>query len=488
MSNSGTTQSNRPCGTHSYYNRFDPAKKYTKSLFMAERGLQSAELNEVQEYANHALKNFGNAIFKDGDVIRGCGCFIDNQSGSVTVEAGQVYLNGAVRDVQEGNFQIPVEESVKIGLYFKEITITELEDSGLRDPAVGTRNYQEPGSGRLQYDLTWGFQAEGLTPQTSELGEFYTIYNVERGVLVQKALAPQMDSVGAALARYDNESNGSYLVRGMAVTCLGSSGAEQIFTINEGKAHVDGYEIELAHSLRTKFENEIDTETVTSDPYVFEPNELGVMTVNLNCTPLATVISVDVTVQKTVNLTHGSYSGVLDPIPSTSVLEIMLIKQGSTVFTKNIDYKLTAGQVDWSPSGSEPAPGSTYELTYRHRTTITPTNITDTGFDILGAVDGSVVLVTYSWKKPRYDLITIDADGIVRRIKGLAHAWTPSIPKAPSGQLILAQVFQDWSHNQKPKVTNNAIRVVQMADIETLKNIGNFRGSIFRRRHAGSGN
>jgi hypothetical protein len=281
------------------------------------------------------------------------------------VEAGQVYLNGLVRDIHEGNFTIPIDVSVKIGAYFKEKTITELEDSTLRDPAVGTRNFQEIGAVRNQYILNWGFQAEGITPQTSELGEFYTIYSVEHGVLVQKALAPQMDSVSAALARYDNESNGSYLVRGMNVTCLGSSGTDQVFSINEGKAHVNGYEIELAHSLRVRFDNEIDTQSVESDPYVFEPNSLGVMTVQLNYTPLATVTSVDITAQKTVNLTHGSYNGALDPIPSTSVLEIMLIKQGGTIYTKSTDYKLTAGQVDWSLSGAEPAPGSTYEITYR---------------------------------------------------------------------------------------------------------------------------
>jgi hypothetical protein len=148
----------------------------------------------------------------------------------------------------------------------------------------------------------------------------------------------------------------------------------------------------------------------------------------------------------------------------------MQIKQGNTIFVKNADYKLTAGQVDWSLSGAEPAPGSTYEITYRHRTKVTPTNITDTGFDISGAVDGSVVLVDYSWKMSRYDLITIDNEGIIRRIKGLAHPWTPTIPKAPNGQLVLAQVFQNWTTDQKPKVTNNAVKVVQMADIEAIKN------------------
>jgi hypothetical protein len=181
-------------------------------------------------------------IFKDGDVIRGCTCVIDNQTGVVTVEAGQVYLNGSIRDVNEGNFTIPVDVSVKIGVYFKEKIITELEEPGLRDPAVGTRNYQESGAARLQYSLVWGFQAEGLTSQVSDFGEFFAIYSVEHGVLVQKALAPQMDSVSTALARYDSESNGSFLVRGMGVTCLRATNAEQIFTINEGKAHVDGYE------------------------------------------------------------------------------------------------------------------------------------------------------------------------------------------------------------------------------------------------------
>ncbi|WMT84117.1 DUF4815 domain-containing protein [Wolbachia endosymbiont of Listronotus oregonensis] len=41
---------------NSYYNRFNPDKEYEKSLFLAGRGLQSAELNETQEYALLSLK------------------------------------------------------------------------------------------------------------------------------------------------------------------------------------------------------------------------------------------------------------------------------------------------------------------------------------------------------------------------------------------------------------------------------------------------
>ena len=457
--------------TENFYNRFDSAKKYTKALFRSSQHLQAAELNEMQEYANHAIKEMGDALFKSGDVISGCTCIIDSDTGTVTVEAGKIYLNGLVRDVHEGNLTIPTNVSVKIGVYFKERTITELEDPDLRDPAVGTTNYQNPGAARLQYTTTWGYQLAETSESDSELGEFYTIYNVENGVLVQKALAPQLDSVSSALARYDDESNGSYVVKGMNVTCLSADSEEQIFSINEGKAHVNGYEVGLDHSLRSVFPNEYDIQTVDSDPYIFEPDALGNMTIHLNYTPLAEVRTVDITAEKKVNLTHGSYSGALDPIPSTAVLEIIQIKQGNTIYVKGTDYKFTAGQVDWSLSGSEPAPGSSYEIIYRHRTQVTPTNITDTSFDISGAVDGTMVLVTYSWKMPRYDIITIDAEGIIRRIKGLAHPWTPVIPKAPNGQLILAQVYQNWTANTKPKVTNNAIRVVQMADIESMKNM-----------------
>jgi hypothetical protein len=134
--------------------------------------------------------------------------------------------------VHQGVFEIPTEGSMKIGVYFKEVTVTAPENSNLQDPMVGTRNCNEPGAGRLQYRRSRGFVADGVAGPDDESGEFYIVYSAESGVPVQKALSPQTDSVNTALAGYDNESNGSYLVRGMDVTCLSSSGTEQIFTVN----------------------------------------------------------------------------------------------------------------------------------------------------------------------------------------------------------------------------------------------------------------
>ncbi|RDD34320.1 hypothetical protein Wcon_01608 [Wolbachia endosymbiont of Cylisticus convexus] len=439
---------------NAYYNRFNPDKEYEKSLFLAGRGLQSAELNETQEYALSKLKGIGDAIFRDGDVITGSNCIIDGEK--VTLESGKIYLRGAVRKVEEKEFVIPLSTTVRIGVYYLESTITELEDENLRDPAVGTRNYQEVGAARLKVSTIWGYQAEGVSPRFSE-GEFYPIYNIENGVLIEHSPPPQANIVTTALARYDKEANGSYVVSGLEVMFLqkeeergGKKGRKrQVFVVNGGKARVDGYEIELSHSIRAYFDEDPDIKTVASESHTFQPNSQKVMELKVHDSPISEIKKVDITVQKTITMTHGSYSGVVDPIPDSAVLEIIQIKQGNVIYENSTDYKLSSGNVDWSLPGREPAPGSSYQITYRCRTHVSPEDISEEGCKIKGAVDGSLVLVDYTWKMPRYDLITIDAKGVVRRIKGIAHPWKPSMPKAPSGQLLLCYIHQTWKTGEK---------------------------------------
>lgn len=456
---------------NAYYNRFNPDKEYEKSLFLAGRGLQSAELNETQEYALSKLKGIGDAIFRDGDVITGSNCIIDGEK--VTLESGKIYLRGAVRKVEAKEFVIPLNTTVRIGVYYLESTITELEDENLRDPAVGTRNYQEVGAARLKVSIIWGYQVESVTVNSTN-GEFYPIYNIENGVLIEHSPPPQANIVTTALARYDKEANGSYVVNGLEVMFLQKEegeGGKKIFVINEGKAHVDGYEIELPHSIRVSFDEDPDIKSVESEPHTFQPNSQRVMELKVNDFPISEIKKVDITVQKTITITHGSYSGAVDPIPDSAVLEIIQIKQGNVIYENSVDYKLNAGNIDWSLPGKEPAPGSSYLITYRCRTHVSPEDISEEGCKVRGAVDNSLVLIDYTWKMPRYDLITIDSKGVVRRIKGIAHPWRPSMPKAPSGQLLLCYIHQTWKNGEKEgvKIVNNAIHAVPMNELEAMK-------------------
>ncbi|KLT21873.1 putative virulence protein VrlC.1 [Wolbachia endosymbiont of Armadillidium vulgare str. wVulC] len=177
------------------------------------------------------------------------------ETGKVTLESGKIYLRGAVRKVEKEEFVVPLNTIVRIGVYYVESTITELEDENLRDPAVGTRNYQEVGAARLKVSTIWGHQAESVTVNSTN-GEFYPIYNIENGILIEHSPPPQANIVTTALARYDKEANGSYVVNGLEVMFLQKEeeGKKQVFVINEGKAHVDGYEIELPHSIRISFD------------------------------------------------------------------------------------------------------------------------------------------------------------------------------------------------------------------------------------------
>lgn len=450
-----------------YYNRFNPAKYYDSTLFLSGRGLQSAELNEIQNYAKHNLKSIGDAIFGDGDVVEGTAIVVNPDTGETTVEAGKLYLRGAIREVSYASFTIPISGSVRVGLYYTEATITELEDSELRDPAVGTRNYQEPGAARLQINLAWGFEAEGITAK--EEGDFYPVYLIKNGVLILQSPPPQLDAVTAGLARYDRESNGSYIVSGLGIRYLetDSETNEQVFVVSEGKAHVNGYEIELTHSLRLRYPEEPDIAIIESEPHIFQGDENGVMRLEVNHTPIASIDTIDVTRETTVTVTHGSFTGSTDPLPDETVLEIVLVTQGATSFEFSTDYQLTGGDIDWSPAGNEPAPGSSYDVTYRYREQIAPINADDASFEVHNVVDNTLVLVDYSWKMPRFDLLMMNQQGHIQRMKGIGHPWKPSIPNAPQGQLVLGYIEQTWQ--EEPKAFNSAVHAIPMQEIESMR-------------------
>ena len=451
-----------------YHNRFDPAARYDGLLFRAGKGLQSAELNEAQATVIDRLKRIADAVFRDGAVIEGTPPVINLTTGLTTCPESKVYLRAAVRSVPTRSFTIALAGLVRIGVFLLDEEITELQDPDLRDPAAGTRNYTEPGAGRLRVTPTWGHSGESLP------GEFYPVYTVIDGSILNQQGATSDSAFMEALARYDRESNGNYIVDGLSVRSAGYSLGVNTFSIREGVGNISGYKVDKPTSTRLTYAEDPDLEVVTSEPDVFTGTTGGTATVQMNRSPLDAVLGVVITRQKTVTLTRGGFSGGQDTLPDVSVLSIISITQGGTTYQSPRDYFLNGDKVDWSPTGGgaiEPAPGSSYSVTYQYLGAVTPDAINlQTGVvTITGAVNGSLVLSDYRWKLPRYDSLCIDRDGVFSRVRGISSRFNPLPPAVPSNLLSLATIYWNWG--AAPTISNDGIRAIPFDQLERMRSL-----------------
>lgn len=464
-----------------HYDRFDPTKEYESHLFRAGYVLQSAELNEIQSSVQNRIKSIGDALFKDGDVVRDAGVIVDANTGITRCESGAIYLRGAVRGVPPATLTIPTTGTIAVGVYLRTTAVTELDDPELRDPASMTRNYQEPGAGRKKVSALWGYSGD------AQAGDFFPVYTVEDGVLRAKEAPPNLDSFNQALARYDRDSaGGSYVVSGLNVQRQASLiTGEQVYTAAEGRARVNGYGVELTTSRRLVYAATPDLRPINSEPHVSAT--AAAQRINVDRTPINNISEVNITAEKTVTLTHGGFVGAMDPLPDTSVLQLLEVKQGGTTYTQGVDYKLTSGQVDWSLAGAEPATGSTYTVKYQYIAAVTPTAVDDTGFTVTGAVVGTLVLVTYNQKLPRIDRLAMTSDGSFVWLKGVSAEWNPQAPNIPADMLGLASVYQLWT--DRATVTNDGVRVVPMPELSAINSrLDYMLGLIAQQRLEGSAN
>lgn len=445
-----------------YYCRDSSAEEAI--LFRAGLGLQSPELNELQDINDARLRRIADRFMSDGSIQSGGAVIINPDTGETTCAASEIYLRGRIRDVPEAKFTIPVGGTVEIGVWLTEAVVTELQDPSLRDPCEGTRNYDEPGAARLRISAVWGISTDGGT------GNFYRVYDAENGVIKIKSAPPDLSGFAAALARYDRDNNGGhYVIHGLSLVWLSHDEHEETYSLLEGKAHVYGHEIELPTALRLRFPFDPDLQTILSEPHQFSGGGSGKMRVNVDRAPIHDIRKVDITKQATATVLHGSYAGVADALPDPAVIEIVEVKQGGTTYKKTQDYVFSGGMIDWSPAGAEPAPGSSYEVTYKHITQVTPIDPDERGFTVEGAVDGSLILIDYQWRLPRTDTLTIDRNGAITRIKGMPRRFNPKAIPAASGQLELAQLFHTWFRTAPTTVKNTAIAAVSMATLQDMR-------------------
>lgn len=445
-----------------YLNRFDPAKGYDELLFRSDKVIQSEEFNELQSGVNQRLRGISDALLSDGAIVRDAKVFVNAQTGQVQCESGAIYIDGAVRGLSPANFTIAVVGTVTIGVYLVEAVITELDDPGLRNRAKNTRGVDQPGAARLKKSFNWGHSND------NQPGKFYPVYTVIDGSLLNKEPPPNLDGVSQAISRYDRDSSGgSYVVNGLMVSKADNlPSGEQVYTVAEGRARVNGIAVELSSSRRLVYPAQADLRYIQNEPH--QSTTAAKQRVNVDRTPIKNLVQVTITAQRTVNVVHGSFSGASDPLEDGSILNVLEVKQGATVFKKDIDFKFSASQIDWSPSGAEPATNSTYSVTYQYLANITATEIDENGFSVAGAVAGTPILVNYNCMLPRIDRLCLDVDGQLNWVKGIAADRNPRPPTMPNNVLALASVYQSWRTNRS--LVNDAVRTVPMNTLEDYAN------------------
>jgi len=492
-----------------YYNRFKDQPQfsdYKVLLFRAGDALQSAELNELQQTLHNENSHLARNFLVNGAIVSGGKVEIERTSAGtnpagdelynldVNVEDSVMFLNTYYVSVKESDLQLagkylPTQDD-NIGVKITYTEVTEGLDPSLKDPAVETRNYAQPGAGRLKITGEWIFEADFVEVVGEE---FIPLYRVINGELVSLTGYSGFErSVINLIAKYDRNANGNYVIDGYEVSYLEKLTDLGPFdlSIAEGNANVYGFNYETEISQELEIAPLIDFELKQS-----EPNEYGAAGILANEYPvrhfpvrkvfrisgqkqIGTTFS-DNSTNDYEEVTHGGFAGASDELALQPVISLIDVRQDGKTFVEGTDYQLSGDSIAWL-GGVEPDPSSTYYVSYRYNYTETA-DVDDGTFptvggsisadkkkiELLGFAPGTSVSVDYDFTLQRYDAIFLDANGQLSSTKGVPDENDPRVPSLDKDYTLkVAEVLLGADFD--PQVQQASLRVFKMSDIQLL--------------------
>lgn len=396
----------------SYYNRFDPSKKWKNLRALAGRRLQSAELNEIQALSEYRDQRLGDALFGAGHIVDGCQPHVSADKKSVRLTSGSVYAGGAIHDVAEVTLAITGSGLESIGLKLNESIVTHEDDNTLLDPALGSVNFGLPGMDRLVITPEWK-----VNDPTS-----IVIYQLNDGQILTKTAPPELDGINPILARRTFDESGNYKVNGFKMWAKDHNATQVQLTVENGKAYIKGFERELVAPVKLLVGKALSTRTVLNEPKTFRA---GTNLYKLNNKPVKQINKVVGVVRVTQTITRGTTGGGRDLLPKAPVVRIVSI----TGYTQGVDYQLTNDSVDWGLAGAEPAIGASYSVTWEYNKQMVSgvdyQKTIQNGEDYLDfslggddPVADTTVQVDYDFYLARKDLVCMDKEGQILVVAG----------------------------------------------------------------------
>lgn len=454
-----------------YYNLFNKTKGYTELLFRAGRVLQSKELNEMQSIIRNQIKNIGDTLLTNGDIIEGCQLVINGTS--VTVTKGRIYLDGNVREIPNKTITITGVGNEVIGALLRKDVVTPNEDPELNEVASGYDNYNQDGAYRLKevVDIVINNPAASI------------LYNLENGQQVSVNTAEdltQIDKINSTLARRTYDESGNYKVSGLKLVDKKHSDNEKIYiSLEMGRAYVKGFEVSKTNATLVGINRALYTRRVDNEPKVFRTDTTRY---NLNNEHVKDVNKLVAIVSKTSSITRGSIVGGIDYLPLSPVVEVTKVIQGGATYTLGTDFQLTNDGIDWSIGSRAPSTGSSYTVTWNYNKVMskgTDFSIKKSGdndvyyleFSITGdtPVNGSTFLVNYEFYLCRRDTISLDKDGRVIVTEGQPDILrTVESPSVGNEEVLVLGSVLIKPNNNTPYIINNNTQTITMLELYNM--------------------
>lgn len=168
---------------------------------------------------------------------------------------------GSYRDLSFSGFEAL---SKRIGFSVSRDSVTDSEDSTLRDPSIGSYNYNAPGADRYRISLVLA-----QTDIDVDTVDFVELLRFESGRITKKIDRISYGEIQKALALRTYDESGSYAVTPFDVVTKTQSDETLALSVGKGKAYVLGYEVDNEYPVSVPLPKArtIQTETNLRFPY-----------------------------------------------------------------------------------------------------------------------------------------------------------------------------------------------------------------------------
>lgn len=472
--------------TSPYNDRFDPRKDRVKLLFNPDRPLQQAELNEMQSIIEYYQKNFGDSIFKDGDIQSGLN-FTLTQDNVLTLNPGYVYIGGRIRYYDgDDSIQLSGVGKETIGLKLTQTIITPDEDSSLLDQTNGVPSYFSKGADRLEEKLSIALNDPSSAP----------LHVFQDGKLYIRSVNPEAEKIHNILAERTYDESGSYKVEGFNIFSEErpeDKGKDTVpVVIDAGKAYVEGFKVDKPTSTRISVPKSTATKKGTNESTVFNKSDNKIILANA---PVKSVdrVSGQVLVTKE-EVGRASAGDSADYLKNNTAFEVVKVwtesSPGNTLkeYKQGQDYVLTNGQeINWSPQGQEPQGGTSYYVSYKYTRTMREgtdykvVNVNEgegvlertyLDFNLEGVkpIDQSVILVDYTYYLARKDVLMLNKYGDITRLEGEPDILRMAVAPQQTDPLNLKLgIVTVLPNSDEAYCEEDSVKRLSMSELQKLK-------------------